>query len=875
MKRKSFVFTLFVSLFGLGLTGPVNAEDFVLKSPNELVNELTAEDLENAVGADGFGEREHHVEMGPAVPFAFKQRASFQNVNSYIQKNNFPNPPISRDARFGTTYVSNYKQNRPIGVVVHETANPGSTINGEVNFMFNNQHNAFVHAFTDSKQIIETAPTEYLAWGAGPKANPYYMHIELVQEKTFDGFARSVNNDAYWIARQLYSWGLPVVSAEKTGTGTVISHYSVSMFLGGTNHVDPIGYFAQWGYTMDEFIQLIEIKYNAIQSSDKQNAKITELTDLKQTRRIVNNSYSMYTLPNNTPGATYVKPLSSVNKVNDNVNLTKLVKTSDGVKVYQIDNGLYVDYRAFKEPATVVKEEKINRRLKVKDDGYSIFSEPAGTEYSKSLGVLRSKHKKNEVVKVTRYAETSEKNKSYYIESTGWVSTSALEEPAIITKQETINKKMKVRDAGYSVFTRPNQTENAQRKGALKDYHAKDNTVVLTEYAETDKGAKVYNVKGTGWVDTRAFSEFAEIAVKQELNEVLRVRDAGYSVYSKPFNTENYKRKGSLHQFYPNNSQVKITQYAETNEGAKVYYIDSLGWVDTRAFVTLDEITKENDLGGQMFKVLDDGYSVFTAPNGTKGSERKGTLRQFYKTHQEVSISKYAETSGNVKVYYIDKVGWVDTRAFKEFDMISHEETLDNQILKVRDAGYSVYSTPNGTIGSERKGSLAQYYPKDSSITVSRYAETSKNAKVYYIDKVGWVDTRAFVEFDTITFEEILENQQVRIIDAGYSVYSTPNGTIGSKRIGSLAQFHSKNSIINVTKYAETSENAKVYYIEEIGWVDIRAFEKIVSFSEPISELSNIIDNEEIDIIESETIETVTEKNSTMSEANQSSEIKE
>ena len=154
LKKKKRISVLVLAMLSLGLTNISYAEDVteLLKIPDELVSDLTQEDLEKAVGADGLGERKQEVEYGPVAPFGFKQRASFENVNAYILKNKFSNPPIVRDSRYGSTYVSNYKHNRPIGVVVHETANPGSTIEGEVNFMFNNQHNAFVHAFTDNRK---------------------------------------------------------------------------------------------------------------------------------------------------------------------------------------------------------------------------------------------------------------------------------------------------------------------------------------------------------------------------------------------------------------------------------------------------------------------------------------------------------------------------------------------------------------------------------------------------------------------------------------------------------------------------------------------------------------------------------------------------
>lgn len=46
--------------------------------------------------------------------------------------------------------------------------------------MKNNYNSAFVHAFVDGNRIIETAPTDYLSWGAGPNANGRFINVEIV-----------------------------------------------------------------------------------------------------------------------------------------------------------------------------------------------------------------------------------------------------------------------------------------------------------------------------------------------------------------------------------------------------------------------------------------------------------------------------------------------------------------------------------------------------------------------------------------------------------------------------------------------------------------------------------------------------------------------
>lgn len=106
------------------------------------------------------------------------------SINDYIRKNNLKAPKIEEDY---TSYFPKYAYRngvgRPEGIVVHDTANDRSTINGEISYMKNNYQNAFVHAFVDGDRIIETAPTDYLSWGVGAVGNPRFINVEIVHTR--------------------------------------------------------------------------------------------------------------------------------------------------------------------------------------------------------------------------------------------------------------------------------------------------------------------------------------------------------------------------------------------------------------------------------------------------------------------------------------------------------------------------------------------------------------------------------------------------------------------------------------------------------------------------------------------------------------------
>lgn len=190
-------------------------------------------------------------------------------INDYIANNNIQ--PVSiqnEEGTFSQWFGYENGVGKPEGVVVHETATPGATARNEVTY-FNREWStmySYVHAFVDNNEIINIHNTDYGVWGAGPTANSKYIQIELCEVSTTDQFARSISNDAYYIASKLIQYNLPFTA----GT-TVLSHHDVSLRYGDTNHTDPDGYFAKWGYSMDQFYELIGTYYNNM----KNNGSVT------------------------------------------------------------------------------------------------------------------------------------------------------------------------------------------------------------------------------------------------------------------------------------------------------------------------------------------------------------------------------------------------------------------------------------------------------------------------------------------------------------------------------------------------------------------------------------------------------------------------
>ncbi len=207
--------------------------------------------------------------------FVCPQSTRAQAINEYIEQNNIQPKPIQRvNGTFDQMFGYNNGVGHPEGVVIHETATPGATAWNEVTYFNREWRNvqSYVHAFADANNILQIHDTDYGVWGAGPWANSRMVQIELCQENNWDAFARSVNNQAYFTALMLKKYGLTPSLADGKGYGTIWSHYAINQYhpsAGG--HTDPIGYFNKWGYTMWQFYQLVQYRYNQLNGGGTNN----------------------------------------------------------------------------------------------------------------------------------------------------------------------------------------------------------------------------------------------------------------------------------------------------------------------------------------------------------------------------------------------------------------------------------------------------------------------------------------------------------------------------------------------------------------------------------------------------------------------------
>ncbi|MCK1238276.1 peptidoglycan recognition protein family protein [Streptococcus uberis] len=172
-------------------------------------------------------------------------------VNAYLQSLDFPKVQI-KNKLIKTFPKTPYfgSQGKPKGIIIHDTGTEQSSIADEIYYMVKNykKEGIFVHTFIDDQEILNIADNHFMAQGAGPKANPYFVQFEMPHVYSQEAFAKQLANAAYYTAKTLKENNLPLTLGQANGEGTLWTHEMISLYLGGTDHIDPTDYWSQSAY---------------------------------------------------------------------------------------------------------------------------------------------------------------------------------------------------------------------------------------------------------------------------------------------------------------------------------------------------------------------------------------------------------------------------------------------------------------------------------------------------------------------------------------------------------------------------------------------------------------------------------------------------
>ncbi|MGX0739854.1 bifunctional autolysin [Staphylococcus capitis] len=431
------------------------------------------------------------------------------SINDYIRKNNFKAPQIEENyTSYFPKYGYRYGVGRPEGIVVHDTANDNSTIDGEINFMKNNYESAFVHAFVDGNRIIETAPTDYLSWGAGPAGNERFINVEIVHTHDYASFARSMNNYADYAATQLVYYGLKPDSAENDGQGTVWTHYAISRWLGGTDHADPHQYFRDHNYSYAELYDLINEKY-LIKTGQVAPWGTTSSSSTKPSGGSSSSSSSDKLTVSANSGVAQIKPSNSglYTTVYDSKGHSsdQAQKTLSVTKSATLGNNkfyLVEDYNSGKKYGWVKQSDvvyntakspvKVNETYNIKP-GVKLYTVPWGTFNQEASKVSGSG---NQTFKATKKQQI---DKAIYLYGTvngksGWVSKYYLTAPT--QSKAATNTKVTTANRAASTQSTPKATQSAttQTINKIAQVKANNSGIRTSVYDKKAKsGAKYAN----------------------------------------------------------------------------------------------------------------------------------------------------------------------------------------------------------------------------------------------------------------------------------------------------------------------------------------------------------------------------------------------
>lgn len=295
----------------------------------------------------------------------------------------------------------NYRYGKPEGIVIHETADPGATAHNEAIYFNREWMNmwAYVHAFVDHTGTIQMMTPNYGVWGAGPVANNRFVQVELCEESSRANFIQSVNNDAIYAARILHRYNLKPNDAAYDGKGTVWSHHAVSRFLGGTDHTDPDGYFAKYGYRFSQFYQLIKYYYNKedakSSAGDDSSSHNTQPLQPKTSKLVMHNAY-VYNAKHQRVGKEKYKIGQKVTILDS--------KKINGRLFYQIGKNKYVDAGNITGSEMTLTRNAYVYDKKGKRSGKTLMR--AGQNVTGFGAAVKIKHKSYQIVGLNQYIKS-------------------------------------------------------------------------------------------------------------------------------------------------------------------------------------------------------------------------------------------------------------------------------------------------------------------------------------------------------------------------------------------------------------------------------------------------------------------------------------
>jgi N-acetylmuramoyl-L-alanine amidase CwlA len=142
-----------------------------------------------------------------------------------------------------------YKSFQPIGIVLHETANPNDTAEMEYSYFNSGDRSASAHAFIDSNFIVQCIPWLEVGWHCCRTGNSKFIGIEMCHATDETKF-QMIWDKTVWLFAYLF---VNVIKCNTVTKNNLMSHAEVSEMWHESDHNDPIEYLKRYDRTVDMF----------------------------------------------------------------------------------------------------------------------------------------------------------------------------------------------------------------------------------------------------------------------------------------------------------------------------------------------------------------------------------------------------------------------------------------------------------------------------------------------------------------------------------------------------------------------------------------------------------------------------------------------
>jgi N-acetylmuramoyl-L-alanine amidase CwlA len=156
-----------------------------------------------------------------------------------------------------------YKVLKPVGVALHETANAGSPALNHYTYFNSGDRSALAHIFVDwndENDIIQLAPLNECTWHAKEPANSMFISVEMCRPKTHNVEQfNKVWDKCVWLFADIFINTLKITTVTKDN---LMSHDEIRLKWKKTSHTDPTVLLKEYGKTMDDFRNAIQMEIN-------------------------------------------------------------------------------------------------------------------------------------------------------------------------------------------------------------------------------------------------------------------------------------------------------------------------------------------------------------------------------------------------------------------------------------------------------------------------------------------------------------------------------------------------------------------------------------------------------------------------------------